>query len=189
MSKFKIIRVNALPQAVEPSAMYIVKSADSTVANLYFTSTDGSITVPGVTEQFVIDKVSQLNSSGWNDFEIVETITERNAMLKPGNTLIMVVDASGDEFGSTGSVLYMYRKTTDTYLLMSSFNGGGGVAVSWASISGRPNSSAANIDSAVQNSHTHINMATLNRIGINTDGQMLVDGAMFANVVMLPGSW
>ena len=197
MSKFTITRVTALPSAITPSTMYILKSPTSAVAEVYFSNTDGTQLVPGVTEQFISDKFASLLSSGMGEIQIVENINDRNRASKNGNCLIMVIDATGDGFGSTGTTLYLYRAINSSYFRISSFdenqnaigNTGGTGPVWWDMVQGRPVSTPEQIDQAVQGSHTHGNKDTLDRIGVTPDGVLTVDGKIFANIVLIDGDW
>ena len=196
MSKFKIVRVTALPSTITPSTMYILKTPTSAIAEVYFSNNDGSVLVPGITEQFITDSFASLLASGMGQIEIVENINERNRANKNGNCLIMVIDATGDEFGSIGTVLYLYRAINSSYFRVSSFdgtndaiNGGTGGTIWWDTIQGRPTSTPEQIDQAVADSHTHSNKSVLDRIGVTADGVLTVDGNIFANIVMVEGDW
>ena len=196
MSKFKIVRVTTLPSTITPSTMYILKTPTSAIAEVYFSNNDGSVLVPGITEQFITDSFASLLASGMGQIEIVENINERNRANKNGNCLIMVIDATGDEFGSTGTVLYLYRAINSSYFRVSSFDGtndainGGTVGtIWWDTIQGRPTSTPEQIDQAVADSHTHSNKSVLDRIGVTADGVLTVDGNIFANIVMVEGDW
>ena len=196
MSKFNIVRVTALPSTITPSTMYILKKPGSEIAEVHFTNNDGTTLVPGISEQFINDKVASLIGSGMGTIDIVDTIAERNALPKAGNCLIMVIDATGDEFGTVGTALYLYRANNGSYYRISVFNengaavgSGGTVDVLWTSIIGRPNSTAKQIDDAVAKVHTHDNKEVLDRIGVTVDGTLTVDGKEFANIVMVAGDW
>ena len=199
MSKFTIMRVTSLPSTITPSTMYILKQPTSQVAEVYFSNNNGSQLVPGITEQFITDKFASLLATGMGEIQIVETINDRNRVTKNGNSLIIVIDATGDEFGSTGTVLYLYRAINSSYFRVSVFDGsgdgvssGGGGAggpVWWGSILGKPSSTPVQIDDAVSKAHTHSNQTTLDRIGVTADGVLTVDGTVFANIVMVDGEW
>ena len=199
MSKFTIMRVTSLPSTITPSTMYILKQPTSQVAEVYFSNNNGSQLVSGITEQFITDKFASLLATGMGEIQIVDTINDRNRVTKNGNSLIMVIDATGDEFGSTGTVLYLYRAVNASYFRVSVFDGnqdgvssGGGGAggpVWWDSILGKPSSTPVQIDDAVSKAHTHSNQAVLDRIGVTADGVLTVDGTVFANIVMVDGEW
>ena len=198
MSKFTIVRVASLPSTITPSTMYILKQPTSQVAEVYFSNNDGSQLVPSITEQFITDKFASLLATGMGEIQIVDTINDRNRVTKNGNSLIMVIDATGDEFGSTGTVLYLYRAVNASYFRVSVFDenrdgvsSGGGTSgpVWWDTIQGKPASTPAQIDDAVSKAHVHSNQATLDRIGVTEDGVLTVDGNVFANIVMVDGEW
>ena len=197
MSKFTITRVTSLPPVIHPSTMYILKTPSSAVAEVYFSNSDGTQLVPGITEQFISDKFASLLSSGMGEIQIVENINDRNRASKNGNCLIMVIDATGDGFGSTGTTLYLYRAINSSYFRISSFdenqnavgNSGGTGSVWWDMVQGRPASTPEQIDQAVQDRHSHGNKDTLDRIGVTPDGVLTVDGKIFANIILIDGDW
>ena len=197
MSKFTIVRVTSLPSTITPSTMYILKQPTSQVAEVYFSNNDGSQLVPGITEQFITDKFTSLLATGMGEIQIVDTINDRNRVTKNGNSLIMVIDATGDEFGSTGTVLYLYRAINASYFRVSVFDenrdgvssGGTSGPVWWNTIQGKPASTPAQIDDAVSKAHDHSNQATLDRIVVTEDGVLTVDGNVFANIIMVDGEW
>lgn len=51
--------------------------------------------------------------------------------------------------------------------------------VSWEHIVARPQSSTAQIDNAVTNSHTHANKSVLDRLGIDEQGRLTIDGVPY----------
>lgn len=196
MSKFNIVRVTELPSTITPSTMYILKRPGSEIAEVHFTNNNGTTLVPGISEQFVEQKVASLIGSGMGSIDIVDNIDERNRLNKPGNMLVMVLDASGDEFGSSGTALYLYRVNNNSYYRISVFNedgaaigAGGTVNVLWNSILGKPNSTPEQIDQAVNMAHEHVNKSVLDRIGISESGVLTVDNKEFANTILLPGDW
>lgn len=198
MSKFTIVRVTSLPSTITPSTMYILKQPTSQVAEVYFSNNDGSQLVPGITEQFITDKFTSLLATGMGEIQIVDTINDRNRVTKNGNSLIMVIDATGDEFGSIGTVLYLYRAVNASYFRVSVFDenrdgvsSGSGTSgpVWWDAIQGKPVSTPAQIDDAVSKAHVHSNQATLDRIGVTEDGVLTVDGNVFATIIMVDGEW
>lgn len=196
MSKFKIVRVTELPSTITPSTMYILKRPGSEVAEVHFTNNNGTTIVPGISEQFVEQKVASLLGSGMGSIDIVDNIDERNRLTKSGNMLVMVLDATGDEFGSVGTALYLYRANNNSYYRISVFNengaavgSGGSVDLLWNSILGKPNSTPEQIDEAVALAHDHVNKTSLDRIGVSEEGVLTVDNKEFANIVMIPGDW
>lgn len=197
MSKFTITRVTSLPSVISPSTMYVLKTPTSEVAEVYFSNKTGSVLVPGITEQFISDKFSSLLATGMGQIEIVDNINDRNRVTKNGNSLIMVIDATGDEFESTGTVLYLYRANNNSYFRISSFDENQDSIgkttpvgqVWWNTIQGGPTSTPDAIDQAVGVSHVHGNKDSLDRIGVTNNGVLTVDGKVFANIVMVEGDW
>ena len=192
MSLFTIRRVLQLPTQIEPSTMYILKKGQDPFAEVYFSNSAGTELIPGITESFITNKFQSLIGAGIGQFHVVDTIAERDALEKPRNVFIMVVDATGDEFGTTGSALYLYRASSQTYFRVSVFDNTGDAESDiprWDIIQGRPNSEPAAIDAAVEQAHSHTNKQDLDRLSIGEDGGICVDGRTVANVVNLLGEW
>lgn len=60
MSILRIERVLALPSPVSPSALYIVKPAEGSIAEVYFTNNDGTLTTHLLTKQEVVDLINSV---------------------------------------------------------------------------------------------------------------------------------
>lgn len=56
------------------------------------------------------------------------------------------------------------------------------VVVSWDSIQGKPTSTVAQIDDAVSQAHTHANLATLDKFGVDADSKLTYNGDLVAMV-------
>lgn len=154
MASLTIHRVNALPEELQESSLYVVKRMEYGLAELVFTTTDGD-------PLKVIDTaaVQTLISSAINNashIHAVNTIAERDALQLDGNSVVFVVNTDGDAEAGNGSALYFYTKDTDTYTLLVNLNG-----TKWASIIDGPESSAEDIDDAVNKRHTHSNSGIL----------------------------
>lgn len=100
--------------------------------------------------------------------------------------LAIVVDATGDSTVNTGSALYMSKieedesitwiKLYETELMDRDL----GVALTWSYLIGKPASSPADIDNAVNKTHEHVNSGVLGSLAVNMGGNLLYNGNVVA---------
>lgn len=179
-AKFRIERVNVLPVTLTPSTMYIVKAADAANAELYFSNDDGSL------ERHVINK-AEIESliatqvSAFNNIVVVADIAGRDALTLVRNTLVLVLDATGDNTVEAGAAMYFYDFANTAFVKVAEYESLD-VSLEWSNINGRPTSSVAAIDAAVAASHSHSNLTTLNKLA-EDQGQLTFDGEPVGAVV------
>lgn len=126
----------------------MAKSVINPSENSWF-STPTGVTVMGRTKKFLTYN-AMINSRYPSDFA-------------------WVVDATGDPTVNEGSALYSFSKDTGTWIKVyetEAMDNDGGVAVAadWDNLDGRPLSTPAAIDDAVNSSHSHSNITILNSI-------------------------
>ena len=107
--------------------------------------------------------------------EVVANIDERDALSPIETTMVLVADASGDETVTTGGATYVYNPATLTWTKIGKIESMD-LVLSWSNITGRPNSSVADIDDAVQKKHSHSNINELNKIGQDVEGNLTYGG-------------
>lgn len=179
MSFLGIQRVTALPATPDPSTMYIVRSAHTGLVEIYFTSSDGNDVrhvinkdeIQAMINQYVVNATSTLS-----EVKIVATIAARNALNLTSNGLCLVLDATADTSVTGGAALYIYESGNLQWTKVAEYESMD-VQLLWSSIQGKPTSSAAAIDAAVTDSHTHSNKAQLDKISQDGGGNLLYDGA------------
>lgn len=179
MSFLTIQRVSALPATPAPSTMYIVRSTHNGLVELYFTSSDGNDVrhilnkdeVQAMINQYIVSATSTLS-----EIKIVSNIAARNALNLTSNGLCLVLDATADATVNAGAALYIYEAGTLTWSKVAEYESMD-VQLLWSSIQGKPTSSAAAIDNAVANMHTHANKINLDKIGQDAGGNLLYDGS------------
>lgn len=178
MSLLRIERVLGLPETFEPSTMYINKvenGSEDFLVELWFTGAD-SIPVRVFTRD---DANTDINDalSNFNNILIVEDIQERDSLDITHSTLVLVRHAEDDVTVTTGAALYVSEGMGSevTFHKVAEYESMD-VNFSWDNIQGKPNSSAFQIDTAVDNSHTHENMSELQKIGENAQGQLTYNG-------------
>lgn len=179
MSFLGIQRVTALPATPDPSTMYIVRSAHTGLVEIYFTSSDGNDVrhviskdeVQAMINQYVVSATSTLS-----EIKIVSNIAARNALNLTSNGLALVLDATADSSVAGGAALYIYAAGDLVWTKVAEYESMD-VQLLWSSIQGKPTSSAAAIDAAVTNAHTHGNKVQLDKISEDGGGNLLYDGA------------
>lgn len=169
-----IHKVTALPGTPAANAIYLV-SADP--ANDAFTeayATDVSGVAKGIGNTAMIQAIVNASIAGFSSFEIAGTIAQRDALSLSSNTLVLVSDASADATVTAGAALYAWDNGAGSFSKVTEFESMD-VVLEWANIQNGPTSTAAQIDAAVGDSHTHANMASIDKIG-ETAGIPQYDG-------------
>jgi len=181
MSTIKIYKETVVPSTLEANAIYLVGPAnDPSALEIYVTNNAGSATrkTPGVAE---IQALIDASVAGISGTEIVENIAARDALNLTANTMVLVEDASDDPTVNSGAALYTFKLDSSSFTKISEYESLD-VSLTWGSIIGGPSSSPANIDTAVNNSHTHANASELDKFGEDADGDPTYDGTNFAMV-------
>lgn len=179
MANLQIFKVNALPEGagLVANAIYYVKNG--TKFDVYVTdSTAKAVPQNSVTETQVNTIVSQAMANV-NSATIVADIPARDA-LKPtltSNAFVFVQNATGDATVSSGSALYLFNKSANSFIKVSEYESMDlNISLDWANITNKPTSTAAEIDAAVADSHTHANKAVLDKIGEDASGTPTYNG-------------
>lgn len=182
---FKVFKETTLPSSFVPNAMYLIAPVDEPgYLELFVTDKNGTAArstigiekVREIIEEYLENYEGGTTPTGTvQPFLIVDNITERDALLLTENTFVFVTDATGDTTVTAGAASYAYRASTDTFTKVSEHESLD-LVLSWDNLIGRPNVTAVEIENAVQKSHEHANMETLNKVGVDTDGNMTFNG-------------
>ncbi len=167
--------VSALPGTLEPDSFYYV--ANGAVAESYLTDKLGNAKSVGNT--VMINQLITAALAAWEGssaMPIVADIAARDALFAAAtaNMMALVIDASADPTVETGSALYAYDFGSSTVYKVAEYESMD-LVIQWASIQGRPSSSAAQIDDAVGKAHQHANKAVLDKF-TEASGELLYDG-------------
>lgn len=175
-TKLNIKVLNEVPVTFDPTTLYLVKGSASGFFEIYMSDNTGSA-VRHTPTKAEIDALIAAQVTAATQIHVVADITARNALAPSATTQVMVLDASGDATVDSGAATYIWYD-----------DGQGGVwskiseyesldlVLSWANISGTPESSPAAIDAAVGASHTHANSEVLDNLGEDGDGFLTYDG-------------
>jgi hypothetical protein len=175
----KFFKVAVLPGVLEADAFYFVENAN--FAESYLTDSVGSahsigntVMIEAIANVLIAAAVANINQ-----VKVVADIAARDALADPGyNQMVLVTDAAADATVDAGAALYVFNTAGNTYTKVAEYEGMD-LSITWASITGKPGSTPAEIDDAVTKRHAHANMAQLNKIG-EAGGAMTYDGAAIA---------
>ena len=172
--QMKVHKVNALPGTMEASTLYLVKSAEAGLLDLYVSSSDG------LEARHIVSKTeiqSMVNSAvaGTSNIFVVADIAARDALAPTVITQAIVVDATGDATVQLGSATYVYDTVGAAWRKIAEHESMD-LTLKWSGIVGRPTSTPAEIDDAVGKRHVHANATTLDKFSQDGDGQPKYDG-------------
>ncbi len=173
--QMRIERVNALPATLSGSTMYVVKSSEAGLADVYFTNNDGTEARHVIKKSEITDMINT-SIGNFTNIQLAADITARDALSLARNALVLVLDATDDATVSNGAALYLYDVATTAWHKVSEFESMD-VTLTWDAIQGRPTSTVAEIDNAVAKAHVHANKAQLDKIGEDADGVLQYNGA------------
>lgn len=178
MAKIKISQVTALPGTLSPNTLYMV-SVSASKMECYMTG-NVATTVKRIINEADVQALISSAMASIGEIEVVADIAARNALNPTRNMQALVLNATGDGTVASGAATYVYRLSNTTWYKISEAESMD-FAIAWASITGKPSSSPAAIDSAVSNSHTHSNKTQLDLIGQDGDGDITYNGVKVAN--------
>lgn len=174
MSIIQFHKVTALPGTLAPNAFYYVENG--TYAESYLTNQAGAARAIG--NSVMINALIDAKLASQNAMEIVADIAARDALTgsATSNLIILVNDASADSTVNAGAALYSWDNGAGVVSKLSEFESLD-VTLTWSALTGAPTSTPAAIDQAVTDSHTHANLATLNKLGEGANGEPTYAGA------------
>jgi hypothetical protein len=171
---FQIFKETALPGTLVPNAIYLITATNPNHVEMYVTDNAGTATRRIPTEA---DIQALINAaiSGISAIEVVADITARDALTLTSNTQVLVIDASADPTVTSGAATYIWDNANSQFVKISEFESLD-VVLDWNNLVNGPASSAAAIDLAVANSHTHANKTELDKIDEDVNGCVTYDG-------------
>ena len=176
MTTFKVFKETALPATLQPHSVYFIAPAGTPdLLEIFVTNADATTPHRHVINKSEIQTMIDASIGAANELSIVADIAARNALTPTRAVYVYVVDATGDASVGSGGATYLYNTSDSSWLKVSEAESLD-VTVTWASITGKPTSTPAAIDSAVANSHTHANKTQLDLVGQNAGGEMTYNG-------------
>lgn len=177
MALVRFNKVTTLPGTLAADTFYFVENGS--YAESYITDSTGVARSVGNSAMIsaIVQAALAEQAASANQLEIVADITARDALTVTldYSAMVLVIDASADATVDTGSALYAWDYTGTTNYKIAEYESLDVVA-QWSSINGRPTSTAAQLDAAVSQAHSHSNKAVLDKIGEGAEG-LLFDGA------------
>lgn len=180
MSFISIARVNALPATLEANTLYLVKSATTGLMEMTVTGNTNS-EVRHLINETEIQSMINTSVANFSNIRLTADITARDALSLSHNSIVLVADATGDATVNAGAALYFYDVASNSYTKVSEYESLD-VVLDWSAIQNKPTSSVADIDDAVARKHSHANIATLDLLTQDANGNLLVNG-------QYPGTW
>ena len=176
MSTIKFAKVSTLPVTLAPSTLYMVAPTGSSIDELqiYVSSNDGSSARHIPTHNEISSMISTAVNS-YSSAVVVADIAARNALAPSVVTIALALDATADLTVANGAATYVYNPATTSWTKIAEYESLD-VTLQWANIQGKPNSSAAAIDQAVADSHTHANKAVLDLVTADVDNELMYNG-------------
>ncbi len=177
MATYKVFKETALPGTLEANSIYLIApAAKPDYVEMYVTGSSASTVKRIITDDDVQDMITTAVSAA-NNLVVVADITARDALSPTANMMVLVLDATGDATVTSGAATYVYRLSTTSWIKISEAESLD-LAITWASITGKPTSSPTDIDDAVAKRHTHANITQLNKIGEDVNGDLTYDGLL-----------
>lgn len=179
MATYKIFKETALPGTLAPNAIYLVApAAVSGYLEIYATNSAGDAQRHTPTQAEIQALIDASLASATGGAVIVDDITARDALTPDNGQIAYVIDATDDGTVSSGGATYIYRSSNTTWIKQSEAESLD-LTVTWASITGKPSSSTADIDDAVAKKHAHANKTQLDKIDEDGDGVFTYDSVAY----------
>lgn len=177
MAQLKFYGVATLPAQLEADAFYFVQNGN--YAESYVTNSSGVARMIG--NSAMINALIAAELANWtgssNQVQIAADMPARDALAANAthNLMVVVIDASGDPTVDSGSALYAYDLASTTWFKLAEYESMD-VVIDWNYIQNGPSSTAAQIDTAVSQAHSHSNKAVLDKLSESAGGDLLYDG-------------
>ena len=186
MANLAVRQVITLPGTLQPHTLYLVRSAESPLMDIYLTNSDAT-DIRHILTKADISSLIATSLQSYSFIEVVADITARNALNPTKNIAALVLNATGDATVAAGSAMYVWVQANTAWTKISEFESLD-LTLTWASITGKPTSSVANIDDAVAKRHTHTNTAVLDLLGVDGNGQLTYNSVNIG-LVLASADW
>jgi hypothetical protein len=174
----KIFRETVLPAPLDlqPYSIYLIApQGTEDYVEMYVTNSTIAGQAPYARRIINKDDIETLINTkiqAARELVIVDDIAARDELDPTFSQFVFVVDATADTTVATGGATYLYNTVTEAWIKISEAESLD-VVVQWDSIQGGPTSTPAEIDDAVAKAHTHANKTELDKIGEDSDGNLL----------------
>ncbi len=171
MATVKFFQVTALPATLVADAFYFIEDIPNGATEGFLTNNAGvarAIGSSSMINNLIDTKLAAMKAV--IDVPLFSDLTGHTE-----NAVIFVHDASGDPLVDSGSALYYYDASDDTYTLQAKYENVT-VSAAWADLTDKPTSTVADIDDAVSKRHAHANKTDLDKITKGTGNTLEIDG-------------
>lgn len=174
MANFAVYKETALPGTLQPNSIYLIApAAKPEYLEIYATNSAGTAHRRILTETDINALISAaIAASGGTT--VVADIAARNALTPVSGSTALVLDATGDATVASGAATYVWDGSAWVKISEAESLD---LVLDWESLTGKPTSTAAQIDTAVTNSHTHTNKTELDKIG-EAGGLLTYNGSL-----------
>lgn len=175
---YSIIRRTSKPavEDVVPKALYFIRAVQGGPVAIFMSDADGALH-PCFDDAKVAAAIAQ-GTQSFGEMLVVANVDERDSLGLTHNAVVFVQNATGDPAISSGGAFYFFMKSAGVFVLLTKADS---LHPLWSDITGRPTSSAAAIDAAVNKSHTHANVTVLD--GLNDQaGKLYYKGSALKTV-------
>lgn len=171
MASYQVFKETAVPGSLVANGIYIITDPNNAnFLSVYVTDNAGVATRRTPNQA---DIQALIASAQGNANFVVADITARDALTPATGDTAWVTDASADGTVDSGAAQYVWDGSAWVKISEAESMD---ITINWSDVVGRPSSSAAAIDAAVSNSHTHANKTQIDKIGENGDGDPTYDG-------------
>lgn len=176
MADYKVFKETALPGSLTANAIYLVApTARAGFVEIYVTNSAGDATRKVIDHTTVQNMIDAAMSAAEGGLVIVDDIDARDALSPDNGAQVLVVDASDDATVTSGAATYVWRESTEAWIKISEAESMD-IQLTWSALTGKPSSSASQIDSAVTASHSHTNKTQLDKVGEDGSGNLTYGG-------------
>ena len=177
MANFKIFKETSVPASMVANSIYLIApESNPDHLEIYVTNNAGDASRHTKTVAEIQNMIDSTLATHVTGAEFVADIAERDALTGVLNAQqVIVEDATGDATVSSGAATYLYKESTDDWIKLTEHESLD-VVLSWAALQDKPVSTAASIDIAVSNTHTHSNKAQLDQYNQDADGAPVYAG-------------
>lgn len=172
MADFQVFKEVALPGTLVPNAVYFLAPTGSQFLEVAVVDSSGSAYRKTLTSTDVQALISS-NMAAMNDLSVVPNIAARDALAPTTIRLALVQDATADATVATGAAMYVWAGSS--WQKVSEYESLD-IDLTWASIAGRPTSTPAELDAAVQ--ATNLKSPAFTYSGGNLVGVTYADGSV-----------
>lgn len=178
MTTLTVYKKQSLPNKIEANTLYLIAPPDKpNYIEMYVSSRTGEeIRRIPTTDDIRNMIISFAGEVVGGRLDIVTNIAMRDALEPSGNSMVMVLDATGDPTVSSGAATYIFEVETNTWHKISETESID-MVIDWDNLQNKPNAVPVLIDDAVNKRHSHANITQLSKIGQDLEGNLTYNGA------------